>query len=97
MPQMGFEPTILVFQRANTVHAFNRAAILIGWVIPAISISPRKTLKFLHTDTQLYLAPFLRLREVKEETCHPLLASCQLIFFRIALVNFVINLCRSEM
>jgi hypothetical protein len=26
MPQVGFEPTIPVFQRANTVHALDRAA-----------------------------------------------------------------------
>jgi hypothetical protein len=30
MPQVGFEPKILVFQRAKTVHALDRAAIVIG-------------------------------------------------------------------
>jgi hypothetical protein len=30
MPQVGFEPKIPVFERAKTVHAFDRAAILIG-------------------------------------------------------------------
>jgi hypothetical protein len=30
MPQVGFEPTILVFKRAKTVHALDRAATVIG-------------------------------------------------------------------
>jgi hypothetical protein len=30
MPRAGFEPTILVFERAKTVHALDRAATLIG-------------------------------------------------------------------
>jgi hypothetical protein len=30
MPQLGFEPTIPVFQRAKTVHALDGAAIVIG-------------------------------------------------------------------
>jgi hypothetical protein len=30
MPQVGFEPTIPVFQRAKTVHALDRAAAAIG-------------------------------------------------------------------
>jgi hypothetical protein len=30
MPGMGFEPTILVFGRAKTVHALDRAATVIG-------------------------------------------------------------------
>jgi hypothetical protein len=30
MPKVGFEPTIPVFQPANTVHALNRAATVIG-------------------------------------------------------------------
>jgi hypothetical protein len=29
-PQVGFEPTISVFERAKTVHASDRAAIVIG-------------------------------------------------------------------
>jgi hypothetical protein len=31
MPQVGFEPTILVFQRAKTVHVLDRAAVVIGF------------------------------------------------------------------
>jgi hypothetical protein len=30
MPQVGFEPTIQVFERAKTVHALYRAATVIG-------------------------------------------------------------------
>jgi hypothetical protein len=30
MPQVGFEPTIQVFERAKTVHALDRAATGIG-------------------------------------------------------------------
>jgi hypothetical protein len=30
MPQVEFEPTILVFEQAKTVHALDRAAIVIG-------------------------------------------------------------------
>jgi hypothetical protein len=32
MPQMGFEPTIPVFERAKTVHALDRATTAIGLV-----------------------------------------------------------------
>jgi hypothetical protein len=30
MPQVGFEPTIPVFEREKTVHASSRAATLLG-------------------------------------------------------------------
>jgi hypothetical protein len=30
MPSVGFEPTILVFERVKTVHALDRAATVIG-------------------------------------------------------------------
>jgi hypothetical protein len=30
MPQVGFQPTIPVFERAKTVHALDRAATVIG-------------------------------------------------------------------
>jgi hypothetical protein len=32
MPQVGFEPAILVFEQAKTVHALDRAATVIGQV-----------------------------------------------------------------
>jgi hypothetical protein len=31
MPQVGFEPTIAVFELANTVHDLDRAATQIGF------------------------------------------------------------------
>jgi hypothetical protein len=33
MPEVGFEPTIGVFERANTVHALDRGATVIGHYI----------------------------------------------------------------
>jgi hypothetical protein len=33
MPRVGFEPTIPVFERAKTVHALDRAATVIGFII----------------------------------------------------------------
>jgi hypothetical protein len=33
MPQVGFEPTIPVFERAKTVHVLDRAATVIGSVL----------------------------------------------------------------
>jgi hypothetical protein len=30
MPQVGFEPTVLVFERAKTVHALDRVVTVIG-------------------------------------------------------------------
>jgi hypothetical protein len=32
MPQVGFEPTIPVFERAKTIHAIDRPATVIGGV-----------------------------------------------------------------
>jgi hypothetical protein len=33
MPRVGFEPTILMFELAKTVHALDRAATVIGGYI----------------------------------------------------------------
>jgi hypothetical protein len=33
MPRVGFEPTILVFKQAKTIHALDRAVTVIGTVI----------------------------------------------------------------
>jgi hypothetical protein len=33
MPQVGFEPTIPVFERAKTFHVIDRAATVIGYKI----------------------------------------------------------------
>jgi hypothetical protein len=32
MPGVGFEPTIAVFERENTLHASDRAATVIGFI-----------------------------------------------------------------
>jgi hypothetical protein len=34
MPEVGFEPTILVFEQAKIIHALNRAATVIGILEP---------------------------------------------------------------
>jgi hypothetical protein len=39
MPQVGFEPTIPVFERVKTVHALDRAATVIGIIIIIIIIT----------------------------------------------------------
>jgi hypothetical protein len=36
MPRGGFEPTTPVFKRAKKVHALDRAATVIGGVIPSL-------------------------------------------------------------
>jgi hypothetical protein len=33
MPYVGFEPTILMFERAKTVHVLDRAATVLGLVV----------------------------------------------------------------
>jgi hypothetical protein len=33
MPQVGFEPTIAVFERAKTFHVLDRAATAIGYLL----------------------------------------------------------------
>jgi hypothetical protein len=37
MPQVGFEPTIAVFERAKTVHVLDRAATVIGTTLLYVS------------------------------------------------------------
>jgi hypothetical protein len=39
MCRVGFEPTILVFERAKTVHALDRAAIVTGSIFFAFHYS----------------------------------------------------------
>jgi hypothetical protein len=34
MPQMGFEPTIPVFEQVKTIHALDTAATVIGSTLP---------------------------------------------------------------
>jgi hypothetical protein len=38
MPRVGFELTILVFERAKTIHALERAATVIGNVKTVVTI-----------------------------------------------------------
>jgi cobalamin biosynthesis protein CobD/CbiB len=51
MPQVGFEPTISVFERKKTVHALDRAATVIGTsaillvVIPLVTVPLRSQQK----------------------------------------------------
>jgi hypothetical protein len=42
MPQVVFEPTIQVFKRANTVHALDRTATVIGYNVIYILIIKSK-------------------------------------------------------
>jgi hypothetical protein len=44
MPQVGFEPTIPVFEREKTVHALDRAASVIGKKQDYIDINDIKPL-----------------------------------------------------
>jgi hypothetical protein len=37
MPEVGFEPTIPVYERAKTVHDLDRAATVIGFIISLLS------------------------------------------------------------
>jgi hypothetical protein len=48
MPQVGLEPMILVFERAKTVHALERAATMIGIIMYFFFLwrySPNETLR----------------------------------------------------
>jgi hypothetical protein len=45
MPQVGFEPTIPVFERAKTAHALDRAANVLGFMY---FIQVEKTLVCMH-------------------------------------------------
>jgi hypothetical protein len=37
MPQVGFEATIPVFERAKTVHALGRAVTVVGYFVTTLS------------------------------------------------------------
>jgi hypothetical protein len=39
MPQVGFEPTIPVFERAKTVHPLDRAATVIGGSLHLVNVN----------------------------------------------------------
>jgi hypothetical protein len=38
MPQLGFEPTIPVFQRTKTVHTLDLAATVIGYIMHLLTV-----------------------------------------------------------
>jgi hypothetical protein len=44
MPQVGFEPTTLILERAKTVHALRRAATVIGTVYDVRERNPFRAL-----------------------------------------------------
>jgi hypothetical protein len=50
MPQVRFEPTTPLFERAKTVHALDRAAIAIGCILLVVYILKSK----FHRQLQLF-------------------------------------------
>jgi hypothetical protein len=56
MPRVGFEPTIPVFELAKTVHALDRAAIVIGFHSTLLCIT---NLSILYIIIIMDLQPFL--------------------------------------
>jgi hypothetical protein len=55
MSRVGFEPTIPTFQRADTVHALDRAAIVIGLrsVVILFRCNSMSHLKSLHSSNSV--------------------------------------------
>jgi hypothetical protein len=50
MPWVGLEPTIPVYERAKTVHAFDRAATVIGGLY-LHSKTPTQKEKYIHVPS----------------------------------------------
>jgi hypothetical protein len=50
MPQVGFEPTIPVFQGAKRVHALDSAVNVIGWLLVYLGLF-RPVLVYVHSVT----------------------------------------------
>jgi hypothetical protein len=67
MPQVGFESTIPVFERENTVHALNRAATAIGSTVTNMKriVSVSKLTKRLEDEDPI---PY----KVRNISLHPL-------------------------
>jgi hypothetical protein len=59
MPQVGFEPTIPAFKRAKTVHALDRAAIVIGWVCMQITSITSLGIQSAMLKEESTLRPFI--------------------------------------
>jgi hypothetical protein len=55
MPRLGFEPTIPVFERAETVHALDRAATVTG----------------IQMSTLLYFSRHCSFLDVTDKTSYP--------------------------
>jgi hypothetical protein len=84
MPRVGFEPTIPVFERAKTVHALDRAATVIGFLMLHYTIYSRDTnpqtqvedlenyITALHNLLQTLLSPY----RLKTPTCIITLHNC---------------------
>jgi hypothetical protein len=58
MPQVGFEPTIPVIERAKTVHALDRAATVIGGSLHLVNVNSQ--FYFISCFTHTYGQKFLR-------------------------------------
>jgi hypothetical protein len=77
MPQVGFEPTIPVFERAKTVHALDRAATVIGcrkysqWIYRGSKKIHLKTDKYFQHDNCLLIIKIIdgRTRESQSFLC----------------------------
>jgi hypothetical protein len=52
MPQVGFEPTIPVFERAKMVHALHRAATVIGGNLHLVNVNSQ--FYFISYFTHIY-------------------------------------------
>jgi hypothetical protein len=63
MLRVGFEPMIPVFERAKTVHALHRAAIVIGSFIPLADSNSRsqslKTVLALTLEVSIISQPLM--------------------------------------
>jgi hypothetical protein len=47
MPRVGFEPMIPVFERAKTVHALDRAATVIGFILYTVKQNKQEEAKVM--------------------------------------------------
>jgi hypothetical protein len=74
MPRVGFEPTILVFERPKTVHASDRAVTVTGWFL---SHTPGKCIltKAMFTSFNILPHPLCRkiFGEIKSQLFRALL------------------------
>jgi hypothetical protein len=50
MPQVGFVPTIPVFERAKTVHALHHAATVIGFIGLLVDMKRRTNIRLTNSS-----------------------------------------------